>query len=313
MLFRSPETTESRLSSVGTACETATQPAACQSALDQLRSTQGFRKACGQWCTSYYLATTRGDEVAAYESLDALKRFLGTIDTAPEAVLLAYAQGLDVGCNDLAKGGVRANPDGTFDVLGQQGDTCGRDTALYRVVMKVTPAGDVSQVERMLVQRGDPNCAVGRRPGGLHAAGSVACDSALGRHFAQAAHLEAASIQAFLRLHEELERHGADAALRDAALASAVDEVLHTDVSTRLASRFGATPPRLQVEPQPPRGLFEMALENIVEGCTRETYGALVAHHQARHAEDAGIRAADRKSTRLNSSHSGESRMPSSA
>jgi hypothetical protein len=35
-----------------------------------------------------------------------------------------------------------------------------------------------------------------------------------------------------------------------------------------------------------------MARENYVEGCVRETYGALLAHHQATHAQDVGVRAA---------------------
>ncbi|EPX59705.1 putative lipoprotein [Cystobacter fuscus DSM 2262] len=185
---------------------------------------------------------------------------------------------------------MRANPDGTFNVVGNQGDTCGPGTQLDQVVLKVSPSGDVTEETRTLLRKGNPNCVTGRRPDGLHAAASVDCDSALGRHFAQAAHLEAASIQAFLRLREELAQHGADESLRAAALASALDEVMHTDVSTRLARRFGATPPRLQVEARPPRSLFEVALENIVEGCTRETYGALVAHYQALHARDEEIR-----------------------
>ncbi|OJH35312.1 ferritin-like domain-containing protein [Cystobacter ferrugineus] len=295
MLFprRPPEeAAQPVLSASGTACATASNPSACQSELDQLKVTQGFRDRCGveMECTAFYLATTRGDEVTAHTSLEALKRFLGPIDTTQEAALLAFGQGLDMACGKLESGAVKANPDGTFNVIGNEGHACGPGTNLYQVVMKVSPSGAVTEETRTLLEKGNPNCAIGRRPDGLHAAGSVDCDSALGRHFAQAAHLEAASIQAFLRLREELAQHGADESLRTAALASAVDEVMHTDVSTRLARRFGAEPPRPQVETRPPRSLFEVALENIVEGCTRETYGALVAHYQALHARDAEIR-----------------------
>ncbi|WNG13726.1 ferritin-like domain-containing protein [Cystobacter fuscus] len=278
------------VSTSGTACATASNPPACQSALDQLSANQGFHSRCEMVCSAYYLATTRGDEVAAHTSLEALKSFLGPIDTAQEAVLLAFGQGLNVSCGKLTFGAVKANPDGTFNVLGTEGSTCGQGTRLDQVVLKVSRSGELTEVDRALLQKGDPNCIVGRRPDGLHAAASVDCDSALGRHFAHAAHMEAASIQAFLRLREELAEHGSDESLRTAALASALDEVMHTDVSTRLAHRFGATPPRLQVETLPPRSLFEMALENIVEGCTRETYGALVAHYQALHARDEEIR-----------------------
>ena len=59
-----------------------------------------------------------------------------------------------------------------------------------------------------------------------------------------------------------------------------------------LAQRFGATPPRPGVTDAPPRSLFDLALDNAVEGCTRETYGALVAHHQALHAGDEQVRTA---------------------
>jgi hypothetical protein len=281
---------DSVVSSSGTACATASDPAACQSTLDNRTSTQGFRSACEMWCNAYYLATTRGDEVAAHTSLEALKGFLGPINTTQEAVLLAFGKGLNVGCEKLTYGAVKSHPDGTFHVVGTAGHTCGPGTHLDQVVMEVSASGDLTEVKRTVLQKGDPNCAVGRRPDGLHAAGGVDCDNALGRHFAQAAHLEAASIHAFLRLHEELALHGADESLRHAALASATDEVMHTDVSTRLARRFGAAPPPPQVETRPLRPLFEVALENVVEGCTRETYGALVAHYQALHARDTQVR-----------------------
>jgi hypothetical protein len=35
-----------------------------------------------------------------------------------------------------------------------------------------------------------------------------------------------------------------------------------------------------------------VALENAVEGCVRETYGAVVGHHQAQRAQDPVVRAA---------------------
>ncbi len=286
-----PSETRPVVSSEGTACETATDPQTCQSAFAALKGQPGFHRRCEALCGSYFLATTLGDTVAAYTSLEGLKSFLGRIDTPQEAVLVAFGQGLELGCDGkLSHGAVRPNPDGTYNVVGTAGSTCGPGTQLEQIVVAVTPTGEVSELKRTLLQKGDPNCAVGRRPEGLHAAADVACDSALGRYFAQAAHLEAASIQAFLRLHEELARHGADEDLRDAALASAMDEVMHTDVTTRLARRFGATPPPPRVETPVERGLFELALENGVEGCTRETYGALVAHYQALHARDEEVR-----------------------
>ena len=74
------------------------------------------------------------------------------------------------------------------------------------------------------------------------------------------------------------------------AVVGALEEVLHTHATAQLARRFGATPRRPEVEVLPLRPLFEVALDNAVEGCVRETYGALVAHHQAQHARDEQVR-----------------------
>jgi hypothetical protein len=288
-----PYRVESVVSSSGTACGTAADKAACEEALGSLHPANGFRRSCEQLCSEYYVATTRGDEVTAHTTLESLRALLGTIDTAQEATLLAFAHAYNVSCANLEQGAVRPEAGGRFSVIGTRGHTCGKDAALTQFVLEVSPDGEVREVRSQVIARGDPNCAIGRRPAGLHAAGDGACtDDALGRHFASVARLEAASIHAFLRLREELALHGADAALRDAALASAMEEVMHTDVSTRLAHRFGAVPTRPVVDAPPMRSLFEVALDNAVEGCVRETFGALVAHHQALHAQDAEVRGA---------------------
>ena len=58
-----------------------------------------------------------------------------------------------------------------------------------------------------------------------------------------------------------------------------------------LARCFGAEPEAPQNEPQPRRARFEFPLDNAVEGCVRETFGALLAHHQAGLASDPVIAA----------------------
>ena len=284
--------TERVASSSGTACATASDVPACTSALSSLTSATGFSTDCIDLCSAYYVATTRGDEVAAHATVESLRALLGTIDTGQEAALLAFAEGYNVSCRELGRGAVREESDGRFSVIGTRGYACGPNTAVTRFVLEVSPTGEVREVRSHVLERGDPGCSIGRRPVGLHGAEHVDCSDALGRHFAVVAHLEAASIKAFLRLREELELHGADVELRDAALVSALEEVMHTEVSTRLAHRFGATPQPPQVDALPPRPLFEVAMDNAVEGCVRETFGALVAHHQALHARDAEVRGA---------------------
>lgn len=281
----------SPVSSVGTPCATATQSQTCLSALEALAPTRGFRDACGFICTNYFLATTRGDEVSAISSLEALKSFLGPIDTTQEAALTAFAAGYEVRCGGgLKHGAVKELGDGAFGVVATKGMACGEGTELTQYALRVSATGEVVEEERKVLARGTDNCAVGRRPEGLRSQGSVACDDVLGQHFAAIAHLEAASIQAFLLLREELAAHGADLALQDAALMSALEEVMHTEISARLAGRHGATPQAPRVDVAAPRSLFAVALDNAVEGCVRETFGALVARHQSLHAQDTDVR-----------------------
>jgi hypothetical protein len=134
----------------------------------------------------------------------------------------------------------------------------------------------------------------GRRPAGLRVARATA-GAALGQHFARLAHLEAASIDAFVRLADELRAHDAPARLRDAALRSAEDERSHAAVTGRLARRFGGEVRPVVIDPIAARTLEEIARENAIEGCVRETFGAAVATWQAHAAGDLRIRAAMRR------------------
>jgi RNA polymerase-interacting CarD/CdnL/TRCF family regulator len=61
------------------------------------------------------------------------------------------------------------------------------------------------------------------------------------------------------------------------------------------ARRFGAEPPAAVVERRATRSLEEIATENAVEGCVRETFGALVAMWQAERAEDRTVAGAMKK------------------
>lgn len=136
-----------------------------------------------------------------------------------------------------------------------------------------------------------PGCAVGRRPAGL--GGPTACDTrAAGSYFAEIAHLEAASVTAFRVLRNELRQHGAPKRLVRAAARAARDEIRHARSTTALARRFGGEPRPPQIAPAMPRSLEAIALENAIEGCVRETYGAMLATRQAERATDPVVRAA---------------------
>jgi hypothetical protein len=132
-------------------------------------------------------------------------------------------------------------------------------------------------------------CAVGgRRPAGLEPA-RCETGNVLGRFFAQLAHLEAASVGAFTTLGQELRELGAPAALVRAAQRSARDEVRHARAMARIARRHGGEPPPVRAARRRTRSLAAVAIENAVEGCVRETFGALVAAWQAEHARDERI------------------------
>jgi hypothetical protein len=109
---------------------------------------------------------------------------------------------------------------------------------------------------------------------------------------AQSAYLEAASVDAFERLAQELQAHGAPRHLIAASKRAAKDEVRHARVTTKLAEGAGAEVPTCRVAPRSVRSLEEMAIENAVEGCVRETFGAAVGIIQAERASDRRVRRA---------------------
>jgi hypothetical protein len=138
-----------------------------------------------------------------------------------------------------------------------------------------------------------PTCSLGtgRRPAGL-VEPPAAHSRHLGDYFAELALLEGASVDAFLVLRDELRHHGAPRALVRAAERAAEDEVRHARVAGTFARRHGSSPRSFRVEKRPIRSLDEIALENAIEGCVRETFGALVATHQAQKAKSRAVRAA---------------------
>lgn len=228
------------------------------------------------------LHATRGDEVFVARTRDALAALFGEVATPAEATLLVQASGYNVTCG---KGGTLPTSDG-FVVQAFQGVGCG---GLDRYLLSVTRRGAVEEIDRERLEDPEPNCVVGRRPAGLHSPRRALC-ARVGEYLARASTLEAASVEAFLRLAAELKAHGASHRLVAAARAAARDEVRHTRATARLARRFGAAAEAPHVEPMPLRELEAIALENASEGCVRETFGALVGRWQALHATEPAVR-----------------------
>jgi hypothetical protein len=134
-------------------------------------------------------------------------------------------------------------------------------------------------------------CTAGRRPAGLQPPSDAAARTAGGRLLAKAAYLEEASVHAFVVLALELEEHGAPTRLCEASLRAARDEIRHAAVMRRLAERAEARVGAVRVEGRRRRPLEAIAVENAVEGCVGEAYGAAVACMQAKRAGDPRFRA----------------------
>jgi hypothetical protein len=279
----------------GTPCATATNVSACNAALTTASATGWQLASSGGLAATVheYLVYTRGDEVGTVATYDALKTFLAPVDDLHDAALIA-SQSPDtqfrIVCGPASGGPVA----GGYELVAQTGDTCGQGTHEDQVLVFVSSSGDVSVKQDVVVKEGDPKCVSGRRPEGL-APHARRCDDALGAFFAECAYLEAASVPAFERLARELRAHGAPARLVARAHRARADEVRHAKATAALARRRGAKPQPVVARHLEVRPLFEIALENAVEGCVRETYGALVALHQSAHAKDARVAAVMRR------------------
>ncbi|MFT3841117.1 MAG: hypothetical protein QM723_29265 [Myxococcaceae bacterium] len=137
-------------------------------------------------------------------------------------------------------------------------------------------------------------CHTGRRPEGLLASVAASGSSPVGSWLAECARLEAAAVHAFARTAVELRAHGAPDRLVARARGAAADEVRHARAMRHHARRHGTQPLSASVAApaQHRRPLLQLALENAVEGCVRETYGALVAQWQAKSAKDRALKGA---------------------
>ena len=138
-------------------------------------------------------------------------------------------------------------------------------------------------------------CIVGgRRPHGLALAAPAEAPPA-GVFFARLASLEAASVDAFEILADELTAHGGPTALVRRARRAAADERRHARVTADLASRYGGSPVLASVARGDTRDIEAIAIDNASEGCVRETFGALAAMCQAERAEDPEVQHAMRR------------------
>jgi hypothetical protein len=278
----------------GTPCANASDADDCRARLDAAwPDARGAWEDCGQaGCTKYAIVLTRGSVVVMYDTHGDMRALLGTIDDEQEAALWASASDYTPRCGETLVAGLA---DGGFRLqTSEMVSDC--PITMATVTFDVHGTGDLSELKRDVGPA--TGACVGRRsptliacePGASVLARGPGAPRAAGKFFADVAALEASAVEAFRLIAEELTAFGAPAELVRAALDAADDEVRHATITGVLARRHGSQPARATFADKPLRSLFDFALDNAIEGCVRETYGAACARHQALCAANPSVR-----------------------
>ncbi len=255
--------------------------AACTTAAEALWEAAPIRSDCGQiGCTNHVLITAAGGTPSALSG-DTLLAYLGPIDTAAEARLLAWSKGFDVACSPALEGQVYVVQATQFmSDCPMQTDT---------VSIQIDAQGTMTETQRT---EGPSGPCAGRLPPGTHAAADPRC---AGAWLAHAAEMEASSAHAFRVLAGELAAHGAPEHLVAWALRAEQEELGHARTMAALAQQQGFAPAPVPLPQLPQRSLLAIALDNAEEGLGRELWGVLSALWQSQHAQDPQVRTAMRQ------------------
>lgn len=116
--------------------------------------------------------------------------------------------------------------------------------------------------------------------------------TAVSRWLSRAAYIEGRSALAFANVADSLAFHRAPVHLIRAVTSAASDELRHAQIFGRLASGYGCTALHLGPSPNRMESLEDLAIENAVDGCVVETWGARLAEWQSNAARDPAVRAA---------------------
>lgn len=238
-----------------------------------------------------FAIVTRGGEHTLVDTVDELQPFVTPLGSPAEAQAWAWLKGVPATC-DTAQNARRAG--GGYE-LRKVYYTCNgfqRARTQVEVIVRVATDGTITEsAPRELSRESVEGCGpvAGRKPAALEAgradgAGTVAT------YLAELARLEAAAVLAFDELASELERFGAPRELVERARRAREEEAEHAQCMRMHASRAGGEVAEARSTPHRYVSLFELARHNAVEGCVRETFGALVAMHQAERAADPWFR-----------------------
>lgn len=161
-------------------------------------------------------------------------------------------------------------------------------TSPFRAPASSTPSTLVScQVEYTAIHSPYtcPKAVPGRMPNGLITDNEQAANqTSIARYLANMATMETAAITAFEYLVRELTAYGAPESLIAHAKQAVSEEKRHAEMAGLLAKAHGAKASPVQVEDFMLRSLYEIALENAVQGCVNETFAAACGLWQSEHA-----------------------------
>ena len=265
----------------GILCASARDKGACQNAYKALTKTfEGQSCQTLRGCpSSTYLIVSRGNEIVALDRPETVADELRPIDSPSQAALVAFFAERPALCTEQSPAEL---DDGSYRVVSRVETPCSGPVDGYD--LRVSPTGELSTVSTSRLREATGAC--GRRPEGLEARETFGGDDP-GDFFARSCTLERASVHAFVRLERELRAHGAPDELVASARRSAREEARHTALTAKLATKYGARAdrPRLRAA-SAKRPLVALAIENAEEGCAVETFGAVLAEWQARHARD---------------------------
>lgn len=268
----------------GTPCSNALDVDYCQSLLDQSIADHDSEIST--------LIVTSGDEVRAIQGKDDVLAFLGVLDTREKVFLWMHVNNIGLSCSVEQSAVARAEDwEGWYGLYTEITSDCAPVTT-DRVEIGIGIDGAINELSRVQISNSTDLC-IGRVPPGVMRI--VAGDECvniqnIGNMFAQNAAYEAASVVAFTHLKSELEYYGAPQSILDKLQEAANDEHRHAEQVGDLAKKFGAVADGFELEASPIRSLEEIALDNLVEGCVGETWGALIGLYQAENAQDETIR-----------------------
>jgi len=257
----------------GTRCKTK-NPATCEKKLASLAAKRPeWPRPDTRWLTTQ----------AGIAKATTLRALLGPIDTATEAYLLLGSEWGGVDC------AARVHKDG-FVLRGNRMVT---DCPIVTETADVLVRGDGrTEVLAVLATHTSGACAGRRAPQVVeHTPGSRAPTSKAAAWVADVARLEAEAVFAFAQLHRELVALDAPPRLLAQVKRAIADEVRHARDTSALTVALGGEAPRVVAAEIPLRSVAAIAFDNVVEGCVRETWGALVASVQAQRAKTPALRA----------------------